>query len=259
MSSNRLKNKVCIVTGAAQGIGLATALKFAREGAHIAIWDLKQAGIDDAVRQCRELGVEAIGHVVDVTQRAMVDAAVKRVNERFGRIDVLVNNAGITADGKMVSIDKATGELKFMSLERWNRVLQVNLDGAFICSQAVLKYMVPARSGCLLFASSIASTTGNVGQGNYVASKKALIGLSETYARELGPFGIQSNAVLPGFTKTPMIETVPDKVLDSFIGKTPLGRLVDPGDIANAYVWLASLQACSITGISLPVDCGLKL
>jgi len=249
-----LAGKVVIITGGAQGIGLATARRFRAEDSQVVIVDLKTQPGDEVAL---ELGATFMP--LNVTDEAAVNAMAEEVFAKYGRIDVLVNNAGITADGKMVSVDKTTGELKFMSLERWNRVLQVNLDGAFICSQAVLKYMVPARSGCLLFASSIASTTGNVGQGNYVASKKALIGLSETYARELGPFGIQSNAVLPGFTKTPMIETVPDKVLDSFIGKTPLGRLVDPGDIANAYVWLASLQACSITGISLPVDCGLKL
>jgi NAD(P)-dependent dehydrogenase (short-subunit alcohol dehydrogenase family) len=185
MTTPRLNKKVCIVTGAAQGIGLATALKFAREGAHIAVWDLKQAGIDEAVRQCLELGVEAIGHVVDVTQRPMVDAAVKRVNERFGRIDALVNNAGITQDAR----------LQKMTLEQFDRVIDVNLRGVFHCAQAVADTMVAQGSGVILNASSVVGLYGNFGQTNYAATKFGVLGFTKTQGRagERGGAGLHQD------------------------------------------------------------------
>ncbi len=249
MSSNRLKNKVCIVTGAAQGIGLATALKFAREGAHIAIWDLKQAGIDDAVRQCRELGVEAIGHVVDVTQRAMVDAAVKRVNERFGRIDVLVNNAGITQDAR----------LQKMTLEQFDRVIDVNLRGVFHCAQAVADTMVAQGSGVILNASSVVGLYGNFGQTNYAATKFGVLGFTKTWSRELGPKGVRVNAVAPGFIKTHILDSIPEKVLEDMKHRVPLHRLGTPEEIANVYCFLASDEASYINGAVIEVSGGMTV
>src|SRR5512140_1779312 len=185
MTSRRLKNKVCIVTGAAQGIGLATALKFAREGARIAIWDVKQQGIDEAVRQCREADGEAEGYVVDVTKRAMVDAATAQVKERFGRIDVLVNNAGITQDAR----------LQKMTLEQFDRVVDVNLRGVFHVSQAVADTMVAQGCGVILNASSVVGLYGNFGQTNYAATKFGVISMTTTWSREPGKFGIRVTAV----------------------------------------------------------------
>jgi len=249
-----LAGKVVIITGGAQGIGLATARRFRAEDSQVVIVDLKTQPGDEVAL---ELGATFMP--LDVTDEAAVNAMAEEVFAKYGRIDVLVNNAGITADGKMVSIDKATGELKFMSLDRWDRVMDVNLRGAFICSQAVLRYMVPARSGCLLFASSIVATSGNAGQGNYGASKAGLLALMKAYARELGKFGIRSNAVLPGFTETSMLDTVPKWMMDAIIDGTPMGRLVDPRHIANAYANLAGDQSASTTGSSVAVDCGFTL
>jgi 3-oxoacyl-[acyl-carrier protein] reductase len=249
MSSSRLKNKVCIVTGAAQGIGLATALKFASEGGHIAIWDLKQAGIDEAVRQCRELGVEAIGHVVDVTQRPMVDAAVALVKERFGRIDVLVNNAGITQDAR----------LQKMTLEQFDRVIDVNLRGVFHCAQAVADTMVAQGSGVILNASSVVGLYGNFGQTNYAATKFGVLGFTKTWSRELGPKGVRVNAVAPGFIKTHILDSIPEKVLEDMKHRVPLHRLGTPEEIANAYCFLASDEASYINGAVIEVSGGMTV
>ena len=249
MSSSRLKNKVCIVTGAAQGIGLATVLKFAREGGHIAIWDLKQAGIDEAVRQCRELGVEAIGHVVDVTQRPMVDAAVGLVKERFGRIDVLVNNAGITQDAR----------LQKMTLEQFDRVIDVNLRGVFHCAQAVADTMVAQGSGVILNASSVVGLYGNFGQTNYAATKFGVLGFTKTWSRELGPKGVRVNAVAPGFIKTHILDSIPEKVLEDMKHRVPLHRLGTPEEIANVYCFLASDEASYINGAVIEVSGGMTV
>src|SRR5512133_2679839 len=203
MTSLRLHDKVCIVTGAAQGIGLATVLKFARVGARIAIWDLGQTLVDEAVRQCREAGAQAEGYVVDVTHREMVDAAAGRVLERFGRIDVLVNNAGITQDAR----------LQKMTIEQFDRVIDVNLRGVFHCAQAVADTMVAQGSGVLLNASSVVGLYGNFGQTNYAATKFGVIGFTKTWSRELGPKRIRVNAVAPGFIMTPMVAAMPEKIL----------------------------------------------
>jgi 3-oxoacyl-[acyl-carrier protein] reductase len=188
MTSSRLQDKVCIVTGAAQGIGLATALKFAREGANVAIWDLTQAGIDEAVRQCREAGAQAAGFVVDVTQRDMVDAAARMTLERFGRIDVLVNNAGITQDAR----------LQKMTIEQFDRVIDVNLRGVFHCAQAVSHTMVAQGYGVILNASSVVGLYGNFGQTNYAATKFGVLGFTKTWSRELGPKDVEPRARTQG-------------------------------------------------------------
>ncbi len=249
MTSSRLKDKVCIVTGAAQGIGLATVLKFAQEGARIAIWDLTQAGIDDAVRQCREAGAEAAGWVVDVTQRPMVDAAVGQVKERFGRIDVLVNNAGITKDAR----------LQKMTLEQFDRVIDVNLRGVFHCAQAVSNTMVDQGSGVILNASSVVGLYGNFGQSNYAATKFGVIGFTKTWSRELGPKGVRVNAVAPGFIKTHILDSIPEKVLEDMKHRVPLQRLGTPDEIANVYCFLASDEASYINGAVIEVSGGMTV
>lgn len=245
----RLEGKVCLITGAGQGIGEATALKFAREGAVVVACDLKPEQVEAVAQACRAAGAQAEGHVMDVTDRAQVDAVVAGVLAAHGRIDVLVNNAGITQDAR----------LQKMTLEQFDRVIDVNLRGVFHCSQAVSNQMVSQGSGVILNASSVVGLYGNFGQTNYAATKFGVIGFTKTWARELSPKGVRVNAVAPGFIKTPMIATVPDKVLDDLAQKVPLKRLGQAEEIANAYAFLASDEASYITGTVLEVDGGLTL
>jgi 3-oxoacyl-[acyl-carrier protein] reductase len=247
--ASRLQDKVCIVTGGAQGIGLATVLKFAREGARLAVWDVRRDGVDRAVAQCRELGAQAEGSIVDVTQREMVDAAVASVTRRFGRIDVLVNNAGITQDAR----------LQKMNLEQFDRVIDVNLRGVFHCAQAVADVMVAQGSGVILNASSVVGLYGNFGQTNYAAAKFGVIGFTKTWSRELGPKGVRVNAVAPGFVTTTMMDTVPEKVLAELRQRVPLQRLGTPEEIANVYCFLASDEASYINGAVIEVSGGMTV
>jgi len=245
----RLQNKVCIVTGAAQGIGLATAVKFAREGAIVAVCDVKPAAVDAAVTQCLDLGAQAAGFVVDVTQRVQVDAVVAAVLAKFGRIDVLVNNAGITKDAR----------LQKMTLEQFDAVIDVNLRGVFHFAQAVADGMVAAGRGVILNASSVVGIYGNFGQTNYAASKFGVIGFTKTWSRELGPKGIRVNAVAPGFVETPILKTVPDKVLAHMREQVPLKRLAQPEEIANVYAFLASDEASYVNGAVIEVSGGMTV
>jgi 3-oxoacyl-[acyl-carrier protein] reductase len=248
-SSQRLAGKVSIITGGAQGIGLATALKFSREGAIVVVCDIRQAAVDAAVAQCQEAGAKALGMVVDVTQREMVDAMVQQVLSQFGRIDVLVNNAGITQDAR----------LQKMTIEQFDRVIDVNLRGVFHCSQAVADAMVKQGSGVILNASSVVGIYGNFGQTNYAATKFGVIGFTKTWSRELGPKGVRVNAVAPGFVATPILSTIPDKVLQEMIDRVPLKRLGQPEDIANVYAFLASDDAAYINGAVLEVSGGMTV
>jgi 3-oxoacyl-[acyl-carrier protein] reductase len=245
----RLEGKVSIITGGAQGIGAATALKFAREGAVVVVCDVKQAAVDAVVAQCQAEGAQAVGFVMDVTQRTMVDAVVTQVKERFGRIDVLVNNAGITQDAR----------LQKMTLEQFDRVIDVNLRGVFHCAQAVADTMVAQGSGVILNASSVVGIYGNFGQTNYAASKFGVIGFTKTWSRELGPKGVRVNAVAPGFVSTPILQTIPDKVLKEMEDKVPLRRLGQPEDIANVYAFLASDEASYINGTVIEVAGGMTV
>ena len=245
----RLKNKVSIITGAAQGIGLATALKFAEEGANVVICDVKQSSIDEAVRQCMALGVQAVGYLMDVTQRGMVDAVVSKVKAQFGRIDVLVNNAGITQDARLVK----------MTIEQFDRVIDVNLRGVFHCAQAVADTMVAQGQGVILNASSVVGVYGNFGQTNYAASKFGVIGFTKTWSRELGPKGIRVNAVAPGFIATPILATIPKNVLTEMESRVPLKRLGQPVEIANVYAFLASDEASYVNGAVIEVSGGMTV
>lgn len=245
----RLLNKISIITGAAQGIGLATALKFAKEGAVVIICDVKQVGVDEAVAQCQALGAIAQGFVMDVTQRAMVDAVVAQVKEKYGRIDVLVNNAGITQDAR----------LQKMTIEQFDRVIDVNLRGVFHCTQAVADGMVAQGSGVVLNASSVVGLYGNFGQTNYAATKFGVIGFTKTWSRELGPKGVRINAVAPGFISTPMVAAMPEKVLSDLSAKVHLRRVGKPEEIANVYAFLASDEASYINGEVIEVSGGISL
>jgi 3-oxoacyl-[acyl-carrier protein] reductase len=245
----RLEGKICIITGAAQGIGLATSLKFAQEGATVVVCDLKQAAVDDAVKQCEALGATALGFVMDVTQREMVDAVVAQVKARFGRIDVLVNNAGITKDAR----------LQKMTLAQFDQVIDVNLRGVFHCAQAVADTMVAQGNGVILNASSVVGVYGNFGQTNYAASKFGVIGFTKTWCRELGPKGVRVNAVAPGFITTPILASIPEKVIAEMEHRVPLRRLGKPEEIANVYAFLASDEASYINGAVIEVSGGMTV
>ena len=245
----RLQNKVSVITGAGQGIGRATALKFAQEGAIVIVCDVRQAAIDDAVKQCHAIGAQAVGYVMDVTQRAMVDAVAGKVKSQFGRIDVLVNNAGVTQDAR----------LQKMTLEQFDRVIDVNLRGVFHCSQAVADTMVAQGRGVILNASSVVGIYGNFGQTNYAASKFGVIGFTKTWGRELGPKGVRVNAVAPGFITTPILATIPANVLRDMEARVPLGRLGQPEEIANVYAFLASDEASYINGAVIEVSGGMTV
>jgi len=245
----RLHHKVCLITGAAQGIGLATAETFAREGAIVVLADLKPEAVADAVKRCQSLGAQAEGHTLDVTDRARVDAVVAEVLARHGRIDVLVNNAGITQDAR----------LQKMTLEQFDRVIDVNLRGVFHCAQRVADAMVQQGSGVILNASSVVGIYGNYGQTNYAASKFGVIGFTKTWARELGPKGVRVNAVAPGFIETPILGTIPDKVIAEMQQRVPLRRLGRPEEIASVYAFLASDDASYVNGAVIEVSGGMSV
>ncbi len=247
--ARRLEGQVSIITGAAQGIGLATALKFAQEGAIVVVCDLRQEAVDAAVAQCRAAGAEALGFAFSVTDRAQVDAMAAAVKARFGRIDVLVNNAGITQDAR----------LQKMSLEQFDAVIDVNLRGVFHCAQAVVDTMVAQGRGVILNASSVVGIYGNFGQTNYAAAKFGVIGFTKTWSRELGPKGVRVNAVAPGFIETPILATIPDKVLGQMQEEVPLRRLGSPAEVANVYAFLASDEASYVNGAVLEVSGGLTV
>ena len=235
----RLKNKICIVTGAAQGIGAATVKKFAAEGAIVIGCD-RRTGIMEGAAE---------SFAVDVTDRAQVDAMVAAVKARHGRIDVLVNNAGITKDARLVK----------MTLQQFDAVIDVNLRGVFHCAQAVADTMIEQRCGVILNASSVVGIYGNFGQTNYAAAKFGVIGFTKTWSRELGPKGIRVNAVAPGFVDTPILATIPAKVLQHMKEQVPLGRLAQPEEIANVYAFLASDEASYINGAVIEVSGGMTV
>lgn len=248
-----MKDKVVLITGGAAGIGKATALRFAEEGAKVALCD-----VNDAVGQetVKELGVESSFYKVNVTDRQAVQKWVDDVIARYGRVDVMICNAGILRDGQLVKVKEGqlTGQ---MSEADFDLVISVNLKGVFNCAQAVAPYMIKQGGGVILNAASVVGLDGNFGQTNYVATKSGIIGMTKVWARELGRYGIRVNAVAPGFTATEILASMPEKIIDNMKAKTPLGRLGEPRDIANAYLFLASDQASFITGETLRVDGGI--
>ena len=251
----RLSGKVAMITGGAAGIGKATAQVFAREGAKVVICDVSEE-LGSAL--VKELGNEAQFNKVDVCNRAEVQGWVDGVIARFGRVDILVNNAGITRDAQFIKMKD--GELvKQMSEEAFDTVISVNLKGVFNCSQAVAPYMVKQQSGVILNASSVVGLYGNFGQTNYVATKAGVVGMTKVWARELGKYGVRVNAVAPGFIMTEMVAKMPEEVLAGMRAKTPLGRLGEPEDIANTYLWLSTDEASYINGTTISVDGGIVL
>lgn len=251
----RLSGKVAMITGGAAGIGKATAQVFAREGATVVICDVSEEMGSALVK---ELGANAQFNKVDVCNRAEVQQWVDGVVAKFGRVDILVNNAGITRDAQFIKMKD--GELvKQMSEEAFDSVISVNLKGVFNCSQAVAPYMVKQQGGVILNASSVVGLYGNFGQTNYVATKAAVVGMTKVWARELGKYGVRVNAVAPGFIMTEMVAKMPEEVLAGMRAKTPLGRLGEPEDIANTYLWLSTDEASYINGTTISVDGGIVL
>lgn len=244
-----LAGRVAIVTGAAQGIGRAIALRFAHEGAKVVLVDLKAEGVQAVADEIQAAGGTALAVTCDVTQRDQVHEAVAKVLEAYGQIDILCNNAGITRDARLVK----------MSEEDFDLVVNVNLKGVFNLTQAVAPHMVERGYGRIISTSSIVGLYGNFGQTNYVATKAGVIGMTRVWARELGPKGVTANAIAPGFIATDMVKTVPQDVLDKFTSMTPVRRLGTPEDIANAYLFLASEAASFVNGTVLSVDGGLVM
>lgn len=245
----RLKDKVSIITGAGRGIGQATAVKFAREGAKVVICDLSLESIAETIKLCEAAGAQTLGAVANVTDIKSLQAMVQATLAKFGRIDCLVNNAGIVADAQM----------KNMTDEQFDKVIAVNLKGVFNATKAVVDTMLAQKSGVILNASSIVGLYGNFGQTNYAAAKFGVIGMAKTWARELGRKGIRSNAVCPGFVETSILATIPEKVIKALEEKVPMGRLGRPEDVANTFAFLASDDASYINGAVIEVSGGLVI
>jgi 3-oxoacyl-[acyl-carrier protein] reductase len=256
MRNTGLQEKVVIVTGGAAGIGRATALRFGDEGARVAVWDVSEAAGQAVVAELQTKKCEACFEKVDVTDGAAVDAGVQAVVARWGRVDVLVNNAGIVRDGQLVKWKDGAVQ-STMTDEVFDSVVAVNLRGVFVCTRAVVPHMIAAGGGVILNASSVVGLYGNFGQTNYTATKAGVIAMTRTWARELGKYKIRVNAVAPGFVATEILRAMPEKVLEGMVAHTPLGRMGLPEDIAEAYVWLASDAASFVHGAVLSVDGGL--
>lgn len=245
----RLRNKVAIITGGASGIGFAGVKKFVAEGAKVVIADYNQEAGQAVEQELRRHGADVTFIAVNVADRESVNAMVTKTLELYGQIDILVNNAGITQDAM----------LHKMSMEQWDRVISINLTGVFNCTQSVVAHMRERGTGRIISTSSVVGKFGNVGQTNYAATKAGVIGMTQTWAKELGGKGITVNAVAPGFIRTPMTEKMPEKILAMMKEKVNVGRLGEPEDVANAYLFLASDEASYINGVVLSVDGGLSL
>jgi 3-oxoacyl-[acyl-carrier protein] reductase len=248
-SMPRLAGKVAIITGAGRGIGHATALKFGKEGAVVITCDINADQAQQAAKDVVEAGGEAMGFQVDVRDPVSLEKMVEVVVGKYGRIDCLVNNAGIVQDST----------LKNMTEEQFDSVIEINLKGVYNCTKAVVDVMLKQSSGVILNASSIVGLYGNFGQTNYAASKFGVIGMVKTWARELGRKGIRANAVCPGFVSTPILGKIPEKVLKALEERVPLGRLARPEEVANTFAFLASDEASYINGAVIEVSGGLTL
>jgi 3-oxoacyl-[acyl-carrier protein] reductase len=249
---------VVVITGAAAGIGRATALRFAEAGAYIAAWDVSAKTAPQLESAVKWAGGDCQFQSVDVTSSKAVESAAAAVVERWGRIDVLINNAGIVRDAQLVKWNGGSPE-SIMSEDTWDSVIGVNMKGVFLVTRAVVPYMIKNGGGVILSAASVVGILGNFGQTNYVASKAGVIGMTRTWARELGKHKIRVNAVAPGFIATDMVRAMPQKVLDAMVARTPMGRAGTPEDVANAYFWLASDQASFIHGTVISVDGGVVI
>lgn len=247
MNDKPFDQQVVIITGGANGIGKAAAFSFGEAGATVVIWDIdKDAGVATK-GELGKAGITAFYQTVNTTSLQEAEAAAKTVSDKYSRIDVLINNAGITRDSSMLK----------MQPMQWQQVIDVNLTGVFNCTKAVAPYMVERRYGRIINISSVVGIYGNFGQSNYVATKAGIIGLTKVWAREFGRKGINVNAVAPGFIETEMLSTIPEDILAQLREKSPLQRLGKPEEVANVYRFLASPDASFINGAVISVDGGL--
>ena len=243
---NRLVNKVAIITGGANGIGKATAIRFAKEGAIIAIWDIQKEKGLELISVLKEMGCKAVFYEVNTSNLVMVQKVATAVYNEFGKIDILINNAGILRDASLLK----------MTEEQFETVIDVNLKGVFNCTKAIAPYMIENGYGRIVQASSIVALYGNLGQTNYVASKAGIIGMTKVWARELGRKGITVNAVAPGFIATEMVEAIPESLIKTMSQKVPLNRMGTVEEVANVYLFLSSDEASYINGAVISVDGG---
>jgi len=242
----RFKDKVVIVTGGASGIGKEIALGFAKEFAKVVIFDINQESILNTIKEIENY-TEGLGLKVDVSNFVEVEENVNKVIDKFSRVDILINNAGITKDNLILRLSESD----------WDKVLDINLKGAFICSKVASKYMLKQRWGKIINISSVIGIVGNAGQVNYSASKAGLIGLTKSLAKELGSRNIMVNAVAPGYIKTPMTEKLPENIKNEMLERISLKRFGEPKDVANVVLFLASQEADYITSQVIVVDGGL--
>lgn len=245
----KLENKLAIITGAAGGIGKAGAEIFAAEGAIVIIWDLNEEKAKETIEEITTKGGQAFFMKVNTANFEEVENSVNQVISKYQKIDILVNNAGITRDSTLLK----------MTREQWDQVIDVNLTGVFNCTKCVTPHMLAVKSGRIINTSSVVALYGNFGQTNYVATKAGLIGMTKTWARELGRKGINVNAVAPGFIATEMVMKMPENVLDAMKSKVPLQRLGNPEEIAKAYLFLASDDSSYVNGTVLSVDGGMTV
>jgi 3-oxoacyl-[acyl-carrier protein] reductase len=247
----RDSERVVIITGGSRGIGRAIALRFAEEKPKLVLlhYDPDDAAAKETLERLADLGVQGEAHRIDVSSRGDVDRLFKEVLARFGRVDALINNAGITKDGLLMR----------MSEDDWDLVLRVNLKGVFNCSQAVIRSMIKERSGCIVNITSVAGQMGNASQTNYAASKAGIMGFTKSLAREVGSRGITVNAVAPGYINTEMTAILPDKLKEAFLQQIPLGRVGEPEDVAEVVQWLCSKGARYVTGQVIHVNGGLYM
>ncbi len=242
-----LKNRVALVTGAGRGIGKAIVLRLAREGATIAVNDLRLENTLAVVEEITSLGVPAIGLPADVSSANDVNAMVDAVIAAYGRLDILINNAGIAQDQLLMR----------MTEEQWDRVIAIDLKSVFLCSRAATKHMLKAKWGRIISLASVVGLIGNPGQSNYAAAKAGIIGFTRALAREVGTRGITVNALAPGFIETDMTAQLPEKQREELAARIPLGYLGAPEDVASACAFLASEEARYITGHVITVDGGM--
>lgn len=252
----RLKDKVAIVTGGGSGIGRATARRLAKEGVRVVVSDVVEAGATETVKLIADAGGTAIAVIGNVANRADAQKAVDAAVSQFGRLDILINNAGITRDALAVRVKD--GEVKMMSDDQWDAVLNVNLKGTWIMSQVAAVPMMKQKYGRIVNTASV-SAQGNIGQANYAASKAGVIGLTKTLALEWARYGIAVNAIAPGGVKTPMTAAIPENIAAQLIERIPLKRMADPDEIAAVHLFLASDEASYITGQVIWVDGGVTV